>query len=454
MREYLKDFVPISYNEFWERVNYYGLQSLLVIYLTTYFHQNYHHTYAIYSTFASLIFGFGVIGGYIADKYIGLIRSILLGALFLLIANVLLLTQTLENLYLGAALIVIGVGLLKPSNAIVLGRVFHGEVLRQAYTYFYIVGSAGSIVGPMLYGLGIQWHNYRLGFTVSVVGNLTLILSTLFVLPVRKKLPPVPLSFMGFLIVAGIIVASFALAYTLVAQIVPLQDAILAVLVVLGAYLVYIYRGVSKADKKHLLAFAFPVAGCVVFFALLLQLYAPLVIWLKNNVNETVWGWSVPATWFGTIEAIFVTVAPFFIGLVWKVLGKTGVPRSSDNRVLVGLLLTVVAFLIFAGAARLHNSHVILLFVFIASFIFSLGEISTFPVALQEVGEHAPVRFKSTLMGVLYFSLVFSGYLSGVIDGFAPTNVHSPQAFSVFFFGVAVVTLVVTLLLYWARRLL
>ena len=447
-----KHFFPFAYAEFWDRVSFYGLQSLLVIMLTHTYHQSLPSAYDTYGAFSGLSFGFGIIGGLIADRLLGTWLSLLAGGLCSMVGNLLLINASLPGFYVGMAFIVVGIGLLKPSNACALNQVFEKKRFHKVFTYFYLSANTGGIVGPIIYGLTLSHHNSPIGFIGAALGLASAMMTLLLGRNLKPKIHATQtttnrclalISIMAAIIIVGLIMANY------------LKLAYLAIpaLILLTLYLMHIYRRVTPAEQSKLLALIIPTLSCLVLFTVLLQMFSSIVIWLKTNLPLTLAGWHVPSTWFGIVSSLFVLIALACLTPLWRLAEKQR-PISSNIKLVIGLTITAIAFALLALGALLHMVSLTVILLIIAAGLLAVAEIIIIPVAIAQTFTNAPQHYQTTMMGLFYFTLTLSGYLSGEIATFSPIHSHAAHAYSLFFAIIAGSILLLTLLIYWLQRIL
>ncbi len=393
MQTHLKHFLPLAYAEFWDRVSFYGLQSLVVIILTGSFHQHYPDAYDTYGAFSGLSFGFGVIGGIIADKLLGIGLSLLCGALLCsMIGNILLIHTTLSDFYLGMAFIVVGIGLLKPANVCALNQAFDKDGFQKAFTYFYLSANTGSIIGPLVYGFGIVHHYQSLGFICAGLGLSSVVITLILSRHLHQKIHT-PKSLPGTCYALISTIAAIAAVDLIVSNIFKLQYLIAPAFILLAIYLIRIYRKVSTSEQAKLIALIIPACSSLILSTLLLQMFSSIVIWLKTNLPLSLAGWHIPPTWFGIVTSFFVLIAPACISFVWKHLEKRRAIRS-NIKLVIGLITTALAFALLALSALLTTTALVIIMLLIAAFLLGLAEIIIIPVSMALTSENAPANTK------------------------------------------------------------
>lgn len=178
----------LFFTEMWERFSFYGMKTLLVLYMINHFFWSQEDASHLLGTYAALAYGLPVIGGFIADRYIGARRAIILGAVLLSIGHFLMAFEPLPFFYTALGFIVVGVGLLKPNVSTQVGSLYKADDPRRdgGFTVFYMGINLGAFIGPLLcdwlrvkygwhYGFGAAGVGMVLGLIVYVIGQRYLV---------------------------------------------------------------------------------------------------------------------------------------------------------------------------------------------------------------------------------------------------------------------------------------
>lgn len=451
-------FNTVAFSEFCNRLSFYGLQALLVLYLLHDFDVLIDTSYAIYGNYIALAFASCIIGGIIADKFISKLQAVFLGVTFMLIGNsILVLVSTLEMVYIGISFVVLGVGFIKPGTACLIDLLYKqaAEQKSKAFVYYYMIGSAGAIVGPFIYGFGIIYQKYMIGF---IFGTFVMVANLLFVIVSSRKLVDFDESNKThyFSALAAILISITAIYLVL-------SDAISIIWLiapVLLFSLVFLYQLITTLETKQqhvLYSLSVPILVSLIFFTLLLQVFSSVTVFIYKNVNTTFWGFEIPITWFGAAESFFIlAMAPVVVNL-WQKLANKNILINSYRKLMIGLAITSVAFLIFALSAKLNiiqNSFVVL-FILFALLNLAIAELCIIPVSIAIITTHTPPNYKAMFMGGYYFILASAGYFAGLLAQFSPDESSTdPAGFIYFFLFIAISIIVIIIFLHFFASLL
>jgi len=164
----------LFFTELWERFSFYGMKTLLMLYMINHFFWSQEDASSLLGTYAMLAYGLPVVGGFIADRYLGARRAIILGAVLLSIGHLLMAFEPLPFFYTALGFIIAGVGLLKPNVSTQVGSLYKpGDPRRDgAFTIFYMGINLGALVGPLICDWLRVHYSYHYGFAAAGVGMI------------------------------------------------------------------------------------------------------------------------------------------------------------------------------------------------------------------------------------------------------------------------------------------
>ena len=160
----------LFFTEMWERFSYYGMRALLVLYLVN--SLNYSDTDAlhIYAIYTGLVYLTPIIGGYLADRYLGTQKAIFIGGITMMLGHFLMAFPNL--LYLAMGLLIIGNGYFNPNISTLLGRLYKPNDLRRdsGFSFFYVGINLGAFLAPLIVGYIGETINWHYGFAIAGIG--------------------------------------------------------------------------------------------------------------------------------------------------------------------------------------------------------------------------------------------------------------------------------------------
>ncbi|NIB38067.1 peptide MFS transporter [Pseudomaricurvus alkylphenolicus] len=376
--------------EMWERMSYFGMRGIFVLYLTQAataaamgwshlsFEQLQSNALSILGTYAMLVYLTPVIGGWLADNKLGQRKAILIGCLLMMTGQFILGTPHwmipgLERLFLwcGLTLLIVGNGFFKPNISTMVGDLYTpGDQRRDsAFTIFYMGINLGSILGYFVVGSIGEKINYQYGFLAAGMGMGIGLMLQLFM--ARRYLGDI-----GNKPAAQLALAKEGKHKPLSQQ---ERDRIKVVLV-LGLFTVMFWTGFEQA------------AGSMNLFA-------------KYNTDLVFWGWEMPASWLQSVNPLLVVaLAPLFASLWVRMDDRE---PNSPVKFAWGLLMLGVGFLAMVGAALQIDGNpsakASVVWLILAYFFHTVGELCLSPVGMSMVTKLSPLRYTSLMMGLWYF---------------------------------------------------
>ena len=379
----------LFFTEMWERFSYYGMRGFLILYMTKALGFTDQHAGAVYGNYVGSVWLTPILGGLIADRWLGQYRSVLLGGCIIALGHFSLALHAMPFFYAGLTLIVIGTGLLKPNVSTLVGSLYdRGDERRDAgFSIFYMGINLGAFFGPIIAGKlaeGVDWH---LGFACAGVGMLFGL--TQYVVGRRRLQPAIE---------------------RLAARPRPAGSAA-------GAAA----PGLSAEDWRRIAAVVVLFLFASLFWGAYEQAGSTLNLFADRYVNLELLGIKLYASWFVSIQAGFVILLSPAFAWLWMRLG----PRqpSSPAKFALALMFVGVAFVLLLPAGALAQSGVKVspLWLVGAYFIQELGELCLSPVGLSLVTKLSPVRLVGLLMGVFFLSNAVGNKLAGWSAGFIST---------------------------------
>ena len=348
-----RGLVILFFAEMWERFSFYGMRALLIFYLTQHFLFDDAMSAGIYASYGAMVYLMPVIGGMVADRYLGFRKAVVVGAILLCIGHLGMAFEgdpartvdgvvvrdsvSLQVLYLSLAFIVIGVGFLKSSISNMVGMLYApGDSRRDGgFTLFYMGINLGAFVAGLVCGYLGQTYGWRYGFGLAGIGML----AGLFTFVRGRRLlmgagEPPESADLARPILAGItreqLIWGGALVAVVVAwQILQYQDVVGGLLLVgAGAVVIgliwFSLARCTPVDRDRTLVVLGLTAVAVVFWALFEQAGSSMSLFADRNVDRDIVGATVQASQFQSLNPLFIIfLAPLFAGL-WPMLARRG----------------------------------------------------------------------------------------------------------------------------------
>src|SRR5258705_5792584 len=379
----------LFFTEMWERFSYYGMRGFLILYMTKALGFTDQPAGLSYGNYVSSVWFTPILGGLIADRWLGHYRSVLIGGAIIALGHFTLAFPGLPFFYAGLTLIVIGTGLLKPNISTLVGSLYApGDERRDAgFSVFYMGINLGAFLGPLIAGKlaeGVDWH---LGFACAGVGMVFCLVPYVIgrgrLQPAIDRLAARPRPGVG-----GVPGAAPAL---------------------------------TGEDWRRIAAVVVLFVFASLFWGAYEQAGSTLNLFADRYVNLEFLGIKLYASWFVSIQAAFVILLSPLFAWLWIRLGAR--QPSSPAKFAFALVFVGLAFVLLmpAGALAQTGVKVSPLWLVAAYFIQELGELCLSPVGLSLVTKLAPVRLVGLLMGVFFLSNSAGHWLAGWSARFVST---------------------------------
>ncbi len=436
----------LFFTEMWERFSYYGIRPLLVLFMTAALADGgFGFTRPVASSivgiYAASVYLASLPGGWVADRWLGLQRSIFVGAIFISLGHLSIALSAVfahNAFFLGLVLIVIGTGMLKPNASATVGDLYPESGARRdaGFSVFYMGINLGAFIAPLITGyLGerVGWH---WGFGAAGVGMLIGLL--LFRTRAKSTLGPLGLhptadvaeqqrvkkwALGSVALVFAIVLLAMTGAFTINPVAVAANMSI-AMLIMAILYFGYIFfgAGLSGNEKKGMAVIVVLFLFEIVFWAAFEQAPTSLNLFARDFTNRNLFGWEMPTLWLQAANSLFViSFAPLF-GALWLALGKRGIDFSSPAKFSFALAAAGVGFVVMVIAANNvigggAGARVSMWWLILSYFFQSVGELALSPVGLSSMTKLAPRKFVGQMMGVWFLGTAMGNLIAGLVGG-------------------------------------
>lgn len=368
--------------EMWERFSYYGMRALLVLYMVKHLHYSTEQAGSVYAWYTGLVYLTPVLGGYIADNYIGKRMAITIGGALMALGHFAMAFESL--LYPALGLLILGNGFFKPNITTTVKELYepNDSRLDSAMTIFYMGINLGAFFSPLVCGtLGekIGWHY---GFAAAGVG---MVIGLAVYLKLGNRL-------LGS---AGLKPAPLAAGHK--------------------------HEPLTSTDWQRISVIFAMMIFVVAFWMAFEQAGSSMTLFADRETNRMLpfVGYVFPASWYQSVNPFLIfLLAPLFSGMWVRLAGMGRDPRT-PKKMAIGLLLLAVGFGFMVVAAGLFQQFgpVSFLWLFGAYFFHTLGELCLSPVGLSLVNKLSPARFAGLLMGVWFTSNFIANFIGGKLAG-------------------------------------
>ena len=428
-----KGLFVLFFAEMWERFSYYGMRALLTLYLVK------HWLYAdgdatiIYGAYTSLVYITPVLGGWLADRYLGQRKAVVFGAVLLTLGHFFMAFEgnaagyqnnpAINVFWLALSLIIVGSGFLKANISVIVGQLYPRTDIRRdsAYTIFYIGINVGAAIGTIIagylgetigwsYGFGAAGFGMLLGLVVFVIGKPLLRGQGEPPVPARLKNKIAGLNLEWFLYLAGFV--GVAIIWALIQY-----QAIVGWLMLIAgaALLLYVLMEAFKLDRDsrdRVFAMIFFILLQPVFWGLFEQAGGSINLFTDRFVDRA----GVPASLFQSINPIYIILLGPIFAVMWQWLIRKGWEPSTPAKMGLGIVQMGFAFIVLVwGANSAGSAMVPVLYIFLFYLLSTTGELCLSPVGLSAVNRLSVRHMASLMMAAWFFGTAGGNYVAGFL---------------------------------------
>tara|TARA_B100001741_G_scaffold261631_1_gene225725 strand:- start:383 stop:1999 length:1617 start_codon:yes stop_codon:yes gene_type:complete len=448
-----KGLFYLFFAELWERFSYYGMRALLTLYMVNEFFswmtdEAYREevSFGIFAAYGSLVYATPVLGGMIADKFIGFKKSIMLGGILMALGHFFMAfyfdtdmfgfdATSINNFffYAALALLIIGNGFFKPNISSMVGRLYpEGDDRRDSgFTIFYMGINAGAFLAPLACGwLGYEfgWHY---GFGAAGVGMIIGLLVFMKGMNdgifgdngnqpteyVEKKMYGLRTDYFFYLIailmipVAAFLVKNNAME---VLEGMALHSSILSLLgVIILGIIAKKMTELSRMEVFRLVSVLVLTLLITVFWSFFELAGTAITLFAERNVNLTL----LNASQTNAINPGYIIFLAIPFSMMWVYLSKTQRNPITPIKFALGILQLGLGFIVFAMSAQFMDDagKTPFMFLMIGYLLLTTGELFISPIGLSKVTELSPKSMTAFMMGVYFLSSSYAHYISGAI---------------------------------------
>ena len=444
--------------ELWERFTYYGIQSLLILFMVAPAGNgglglDDKSSASIYGLYVGSTYLLGLLGGWIADRLAGAQRAVIAGGILIALGNTLLALGTTAVFFVGLLVIAMGVGLLKPNVSALVATLYpEGGARRDAgFSIFYMGINTGGFLGPMLVPVIATAFGWRFGFGLTALG---MVLGVAQFLWTRRFLgdgglavaPGQRASWTPVVVILALLAAMVLLALSGVVRVDPAllaSSASRAFSLLAVAYFAYLlfFAGLSGTERRRVLVMVALFAASVTFWAGYFQQGGSFNLFAARYTDMHILGWNAPPGVLQAADSLFVIILAGVFAALWLALGRRDRDPPAAAKFGVALLLLGCGFLVmyFAAGRVLAGHRVLSTWLICAYFLHVCGEMCISPVGLSNMSKLVPPRFVGQAMGMWFLSLALGGILAGQLSGqYDASHLESlPALFlRIFWYGV------------------
>ena len=436
-----KGLRTLFFTEMWERMSYYGMRGILVLFMTASILEgglqiDNVSASAIYGIYSACVYLVALLGGWLADRHIGQQKAILYGGMIIMLGHFLLAFTNLQTFYLGLIFVVLGTGLLKPNISAIVGGLYENDLNKKesGFTIFYMAINIGSVLGFFICGyLGenVGWH-YGFGaagigmafgliqfiLTKSNLGSIGLKPSIELSNEVRKKELRI---FNSFMLIFFLIILLGLLGYVSFDPI-PIANILTVVILFIAImYFLYLFSfgNLSEEERKKIVLILVLFFGAAFFWSGFDQAGSSFNIFAKEYTDRIILGWEYPASWLQVLNPILVVILSPFMAYMWIFLGKRMLDPSLPFKFGLGLIFMAIGFLFIATGASvaMQEGMAGAKWLLLTYLFHTIGELTLSPIGLAAISNLSPKRFVGQMMGIWFLASSLGAIIAGLLSG-------------------------------------
>lgn len=436
----------LFFAELWERFSYYGMRALLVLYIVDQYFQNLDEAgkeikaFGIFGAYGALVYATPLLGGMIADRFIGYRKSIMLGGIIMALGHFCMAIEHEFFFYAALGLLVVGNGFFKPNISAMVGSLYKENDPRRdgGFTIFYMGVNVGAMLSPLVCGWLGETYGWHYGFGAAGVGMLLGLV--MFwkgmkdgVLGERGYQPKHMINKKVF----GVLSVDKAV-YALGFLVVPIFSFLIfrndlhvmgnelmstistSILVIVIGVLLFLAVKMSKVERDRMIVIVILTFFIMVFWSFFEQAGSSLTLFAKKNVNLE----FMSASQTQAINPFYIMLLAIPFSLLWVKLSKSGKNPSTPLKSGLGIFQLGLGFLTFALAANYMDEagKTPLIFLMLGYLFMTTGELFISPIGLSKTTELAPAKIVAFMLGVYYLSSSFAHHIAGQIAKLTTVN--------------------------------
>ena len=448
--------------ELWERFSFYGMKYLLLLYLTKYHLFSDTNGLEVLGSYAALVYALPVIGGMLADRFLGMRKAVVFGGILLVLGHMGMALEgeqarvvngeivrdeiALQFFYVSLALIIVGVGFLKPNISTIVGQLYSKDDPRRdpGFTIFYMGINIGAFTATILCGYLGETYGWRYGFGAAgigmVIGLITFIRGQPLLLGIAEPKDTEMLkqkSILGLSIEATIYLLSVT-GIAIIWQMLQWHAAVglllngLAIIVLLGLGWFIIFK-CEPVERSRMIVLITLTLSTVVFWALFEQSAASMTLYADRVMDHSIFGLNLTTSQFGSLNPLFIFLfAPLFAWL-WTFLGRHNIEPSTPIKFSLGLVQAGLGFgaLVLGAANPNHAGLVSGYWMVLAYLLHTTGELCLSPVGLSAVTKLSVKSVLGVMMGSWFLATAYSEFVAVQLAKFAAIDNTSDEKIDV-----------------------
>ncbi len=437
----------LFFTELWERFGFYTLQTIIILYMTKALLLSDDKAYLLYGAFSSMLYLTPVLGGYLADRYLGFQRAIIIGGALLTIGYLLTAIPGTRFFFLGLSVIIVANGLFKPNVSSIVGDLYRpGDPRRDGgFTLFYMGINIGSLLPPLFTGYLVSKYGWHTGFLAAAfgmaIGLVTFImgksrLRSSGAMPAMSPLhyPKEKLTFYSlfWLGVIGSIAAMLFLFHF------PVEtDLLLAIAsVIILLIVIYFLMKEKRSQRNKMIACLILILISVGFWAIYNQTFTSLMLYADRNMHQQFLGITIDAEFTQFFNPFFIVLFSPILSRLWIYLDRKKSNPSTPTKFSFGVLFMALGFFFlgFGGMYFGQNGETSSNWLAGSYLLQTIGELLLSPIGLSMITVLSPKHLVGLMMGVWFLTQAAAFAIGGGLATLAsvPANTSTTASLAIY----------------------
>ncbi|MEW6989462.1 peptide MFS transporter [Colwelliaceae bacterium 6441] len=469
-----KGLQTLFITEMWERMSYYGMRALLVLFMTATLQEGglaltVASATAIYGLYTGTVYFMGLPGGWIADRLLGGQKAVWYGAIIIMCGHIVLAIPNDKTFFIGLILVILGTGLLKPNIGAMVGQLYSDKDARRdsGYAIYYMGINLGSFIGYLVTGYLAQDYGWHWAFGAAAVGMGIGLIQYRLTTPNLKGVGSAPVYPMSekaqknsWRLISSVLVTIALVTFLTFQGVISFDPVtvaqyvaiVFAIIFVIYYSVIYFFSALTNNEKKRMWALLLICIASACFWSGFEQAGSSMNLFARDYTDRMIGSFEIPTAWFQFSNSMFIVLLSPFFAAFWIKIGQRMVTPAYGIKCAVGLIIMASGFIVmfFAAQYAAQGLKVAPMWLITTYFLHTVGELCLSPIALSAVSKLSPKRFAGQMMGVFVLTYSIGNIISGLLAGnYDPNNVEQIPALyiqiSLFSIGIGLTILVVGL---------
>jgi len=435
LHQHPKEIYSLFFTELWERFSYYGLTALLILYLYKHMGITEQEAYLIYGTYGALVYITSVLGGWLADRFLGRFFATLWGSIFIAVGHFVMFIPDPQHdfFYIGLGIIIVGTGLFKPNIANLIGKLYGTKphLRNSGFTLAHVGCNIGTILAPIICAYIAVHVSYPAAFGIAGFGML-LGIKSLVKIKGRVDIEVTPRKYNFMVIILGLMLV--ALIYQIF-QHITVTGYILAIVGILTVVMLGKTVLISAKRQRSKILYAIGLMGLYLIFMILLQISGGALNVFTDRYVDRVWlQYTIPTGAFQAVEPIAVVLLGLISMRLWQYSSKASNAISYVVFFALALFLQGLSFIILCVGIDIYAGQALVPMIWLntAYVLQAIGELFIAPIGLSMLSHWIPNKSLGVFMGAWLLMSAYANFIAAQLGVIFVSPTEAPVTISAY----------------------